>query len=262
MTTRTLEEGRLFPAESWDHGWALSLQADKSGYRCSPAERLATLEEYDSVEAVITGPFPHSVDPRTMDIPEEVLAKFTPLAGSCVSMGLFMTRDDIEAVRTAIVRASLQPNAGIPRGRIGWSCASVFHGTSAAEAADIAANGIVVAKSTGGYFGHAFYVADKRDLAASNYADFSDDEGAVLEYCIADEAFILDMRNAEDAVYWRDSGLERMVGDPALPIRARELGVAGIYDRSFGGIAVFDPKVLGTVVRVHEPEVASPRIGF
>jgi hypothetical protein len=252
-TTRTLEDGRLFPPLTWDHGWTLSLQADKAGYACSPRERLPHLEDYDSVEARLEGPFPHPVDPATLGLPEAVLAKFSPLEGNGASLGSFLTRDDVEAVKAAILQASLNPNAGVPRGRFGWSGRTVYHGTSVSGAEAIRVGGVDMAASSGGYFGHGFYVTDDLDLALSNYAGFNDedDAGAVVEFVLADDAPILDLRNAEDAKAWTDSGLDGFLGRRELPARARGNGIAGVYDRSMGGLVVFDVAVLGDVVKVH-----------
>ena len=246
VTRRTAKdvEGRLFPHEEFPNGWALSLQADNLGYACSPKERLDVLEDYATVEARITGPFPHEVDPRTIGLPAEVAEKFTDIYESGVALGLNMTWADVEALRKAILMTGMAPNAGIPKGVVGWSGRKVWHGASQADAEAIMQDGIDVSRSSGGYFGHAFYVADEEDLARSNYADFSDDEGAVLEFCIEDGARILDMRNADDAEAWSRSGLSQWMGNPVLPEKARKLGIQGVYDRSVGGLAIFDVAAL------------------
>lgn len=265
MTKRTLvgAEGRLFPAQSWQHGWHLSLQADASGYRCRPLKRLDRLEDYLTVEAVIRGPFPEPVDPSTLDLPAETADKFVPIETSQPSIGCNLTWTDVEAVRDAILRASLNPNAGIPRGSVGWSGRSVFHGTSLTAAEDIYGNGIDLGKSHGGYFGHAFYVADNIDLAISNYAEFAgeDEEPVVLEFVVEDASKILDLRNGLDFDRYRGSPVPPLLGRQDLPAKAAWNGIDGVYDRSVGGLAIFRPEILSGVVRLHRPrEAAAPAI--
>lgn len=260
MTERTApgSEGRLFPPQHWQHGWHLSLQADASGYQCRPRERLDRLEDYRAVEAVIYGPFPEPVDPTTLGLPAETVAKFVSLDIAQPSLGCELTWDDVEAVRQAILQASLNPNAGIPHGAIGWSGRSVFHGTSLTAAEDIYGNGIDLEKSHGGYFGHAFYVADDIDLALSNYAAFAgdDEEPVVLEFVVDDSSKILDLRNGLDFDRYQSSPVPGLLGRQDLPHKAALNGIQGIYDRSVGGLAIFDPKALSGVVRMHRPASA------
>ncbi|WP_315922821.1 hypothetical protein [Mesorhizobium sp. SP-1A] len=117
MTSRTLENGRLFPPMIWDHGWSLSIQADKAGYQCSPKKRLDTLEEYETVEVKIDGPHGTTVDPYTMQMPDDVKAKFPVLEiGDGPSIGGNLTWEDVECVKNAILYASLSPNDGAPDG--------------------------------------------------------------------------------------------------------------------------------------------------
>jgi hypothetical protein len=242
MSTKRIND-RLFPETTWDHGWSLSLQADRTGYQCAPHERFETLEEYTSVEGVIYGPFGGDVDPLTLDLPEHVANKFVPLEMTSPSIGCKLTWDDVEAIKQAILRASLNPNAGVPRGVIGWAMTDVYHGTSSEAAEDIIENGIAMHKSDGGYFGQGFYVAEEEVLARSNYADFSDDEdgGVVIKLEIKDGARILDMRNAEDAEFWVTSGLAGAIGECDFAARAVRAGVDGLYDRSFGGLVIYNP---------------------
>jgi hypothetical protein len=233
----------------------MSVQADYAGYRCSPARRLDTLEEYDTVEVVIYGPFQMAVDPSTMDIPEDVLAKFTRPEQDGVAIGCHLTSDDVSEVELAIAKASLNPNAGIPRGVMGWAGRHVFHGASEDDAHDIEEIGVSMDKSSKGYFGEAFYVAEEEELARSNYAEFSDDEdgGAVLEFVIADEARILDLRNSTDAEKWQSSGLERRLGERGLAGEAVRKGIDGVYDRSVGGLAIYNPDVIRCLGMVCKP---------
>jgi hypothetical protein len=237
---------------TWDHGWLLSVQADKAGYQCRPKERLDVLEDYDGVEAKIEGPHGTVVDPHTMDLPSEVAAKFTKLEiGGGPSIGANLTWGDVEALTTAIRMASRHPNNGVPRGAVGWGGRSVYHGTSIESAEDIFDNGIVAARGDG-YFGRAFYAAEDEALAISNYADFSGDHdgGTVLEVTIEEGARILDTRNEDDAKELERSGLMQHLGSPDLDRRARALGIDGIYDRSVGGVAIYNPK------RLSEPTVS------
>lgn len=251
VTVRIDAEGNpshLFPPITWDHGWSLSLQGDK-GYHCMPKERLDFLEEYEALEAVIYGPFAGPVDPNTLDMPDDVKKKFTSVEISNPAVGVKLSWDDVEAVKLAILRASFTPNAGVPRGAIGWSEVSVFHGTSAEHAENIVEGGISMGKSSLGYFGEAFYVADDKELAISNYAEMSGDEdgGVVIEYTIVENAKILDLRNADDGQVWAESGLGDMIGFPGLAGKAVRAGVDGVYDRSVGGLAIYNPKALALV---------------
>lgn len=258
MTTRrTWDEapGRLFPPQTWMAGWTLSLQADAAGYGCEPRKRLEVLENYASVEAQIVGPFPQPVDPATLELPRHVLDKFTPLeVGGGPSLGRNLTWEDVTALRRAIDMACHAPNAGVPRGAIGWAGRDVFHGTSGEFAQDILENGVNMGSSGMGYFGEAFYVADDRELARSNYAEFSDDEGpgAVLGMTIREGARILDLRNAEDAQAWDTSGLGARTGQRGFARLARQAKVDGVYDRSVGGLAIYNAQVLEGI-RIDQP---------
>lgn len=238
--------GRLFPPITWDAGWSLSLQADKAGYACHPRALLAALEDYEAVEAVIHGPFAGPVDPTALGLPAELAAKFSPLEpGDVISIGSLLTRDDIACLRAAIDAACLNPNAGVPKGEIGWEGRQVFHGTSVDAAEDILANGIQMGSSSGGYFGEGFYVADEEALARESYADFSDGPGAVLAFSIESGARILDLRNMDDARRWSTSGLTDSIGRPGFSGFARRAGIDGVYDRSMGGLAIFNARALG-----------------
>jgi hypothetical protein len=247
-TYRTCEHapGRLFPSMEWDHGWQLSLQADLSGYGCSPQERFPTLEEYDSVEGKLDGPFGMVVDPATLGLPPSVLAKFTPVGPNMPAIGRELTWDDVKALENAILRASLNPNAGVPRGVVGWAGRDVFHGCSRESALDILEHGVLMDRSSKGYFGQAYYLAEDEDLALSNYAAMEDEgEGsAVLRHEIVEGARILDLRNGEDYAEWQATGLADRVGVDGFAALARRKGVAGVYDRSVGGLAIFDPRAL------------------
>lgn len=252
MTTyRTNENGRLFPSIEWDSGWELSIQADKDGYQCSPKQRLDRLEDYETVEVKVDGPFAQSVDVTTMEVPFEVMSKFQSIENGMPALGFNLTWSDVDALKAAIVKAAQNPNVGIPPGRIGWPGRSVYHGTTAEHADDIVENGIDFRRSEGGFFGIGFYTAENRELAERNYASFVD-EGetpAVLELEIAEGAKILDLRNAKDWEAWLATGLNRKLDDPDLPFKARRAGVDGLFDASFGGVVIFNEKAVCEYIR-------------
>ncbi|MCZ7861717.1 hypothetical protein O9X98_10005 [Agrobacterium salinitolerans] len=261
MTTRSEEGGQLFPPMTWDHGWLLSLQADRAGYQCSPKARLETLEDYETVEAKIDGPHGTLVDPHTMELPPLVAAKFPHLrVGGGPSLGAKLTWDDVEAVVHAIRMAGQRPNNGVPRGVVGWAGRTVYHGTADEDAADILESGVVVGRGDG-YFGRAFYVAEDGALAKSNYAEFSGDDagGTVLEVTIEEGARILDLRNDEDYRAWSASGLPNFLGTPDFDRRARQSGVDGVYDRSVGGLAIYNVAAISAPMLSREFE-AMPRV--
>jgi hypothetical protein len=239
----------------------MSMQADKSGYQCSPRERLDALEDYESLEVKIDGPHGTVVDPHTMDLPAEVAAKFPRLViGGGPSIGANLTWSDVDAVVHAIRMASRYPNNGVPRGVIGWAGRSVYHGTSGEHADDIIVTGIDTARSNG-YYGTAFYAADDEALAIANYAEMSgdDDGGAVLEVTIEEGARIFDMRNAEDSIELEKSGLMRHLGSIDLDRRARALGIDGLYDRSVGGVAIYNAKRLSEPVMSRRARASVPK---
>lgn len=265
-TCRTEENGRLFPLETFGNGWSLSAQAD-IGYRCLPQQRLPTLEQYDTVEVILRGPEDWPVDPTTLGLPDGLLAKFSAVEAHCPAIGAHVTQAELAILRRTLMAVMMTtPNAGVPRGAIVWANRTVWHGGSLEAAEDIIANGIDMSRSSGGYFGHAFYVADTCDLARSNYADFAGDDdepGAVVQFEIIDGAAILDMRNTADQQDWDASGLNAWLGRPDFAMRARRCGIAGVYDRSVGGLAIYDPAVLRVVGLVEDmtPDsvVAAPR---
>lgn len=94
-------------------------------------------------------------------------------------------------------------------------------------------------------FPERFYVAEEAGLARSNYAEFSDEGGgSVLALTITDGARILDLRNEADAKIWTGSGLAGRVSEDGFARLARRAGVDGVYDRSVGGLAIYNPAVL------------------
>lgn len=236
--TRRTVESRLFPAWETDMGWSLSAQADRAGYACSPRERLDRLEDYRTVEVAIFKEGLRVVDPAGLDLPAGILAKFEPPGAGGPAIGAHLTGEEVAEVRQALLRAGMSPNAGVPRGSLGWEGATLWHGTDRDSAEDISANGIRMEASSRGYFGPAFYAADDRSLAVSNYADAFDEEpGAVIRIEFNEGARILDLRNPSDAEEWAPwSG---RVSDPGFDRLMRRAGIDAVYDRSMGGLAIY-----------------------
>ena len=132
-----------------------------------------------------------------------------------------------------------------------WAGKILFHGTSQDGAQDILTNGIDNAKSTKGYFGRGFYMAEDRDLAQSNYADWAeeDDEfgehkpGVVLEVKINPNANILDLRNPKHwEIYKKASKGGSLVSQDNFDQIMMRNNMDGLYDNSFGGVVIFNPK--------------------
>ena len=134
-----------------------------------------------------------------------------------------------------------------------WKNRHVWHGTSKKDAKQIITTGIKIEKSSGGYFGYGFYVADNPELAKSNYADWAEDEdsidkeGVVLEFKFTKNAHILDLRKSKDWDIWRDGKFENLMREPSMISMIVRRGVDGVYDNSFGGVCVYNPKVLNFI---------------
>jgi hypothetical protein len=129
----------------------------------------------------------------------------------------------------------------------GWAGRIMFHGTSKKGAESIYKHGIKQNKSNKGYFGRGFYMASDYDLAKSNYADFSEDEdgGAVITVKIKDNANILDLRDAIDSEkYMLVSKNGRLIGDDNFDKVMVTAGVDGLFDRSFGGVVIYNAKAI------------------
>lgn len=247
----------LFPDLVWDAGWRISLQADAAGYACSPRRRMPCLAEYETCEARLTGPFCEPVDPAFLDLPDPLRAKFMPLDLHGVSLGLHLDKVDLLQLVAAIDRACLNPNAGIPRGVIGWAGRIVYHGTSGDAARDILTHGIDMAASHRGYLGQGFYVSPDHDHARSQYAQMADDApGAVISAMIADKARILDLRNPADFCVFTSCGIARKIADPDCARHICDHGIDGIYDRSVHGLAIYNPEVLMDLHPVNTVQVS------
>ena len=128
----------------------------------------------------------------------------------------------------------------------GFAGRTVFHGTDKKAATNIVDMGVDVAKSTGGYFGKGFYVATDAGLAQSNYAEFSDDEdgGAVVPVKIKSEANILDLRSEGDWETYKKVTEGKSVGDPNFDQIMRDAGIDGLFDRSFGGVVIYNQEMV------------------
>lgn len=127
----------------------------------------------------------------------------------------------------------------------------VYHGTDKEAADDIIKNGIDMSKSQLGYFGRGFYTTPDLALAKSNYADFADDEedGVVLGLEVSSDARLLDLRNEDDWITYRDSTyrgrkLTDLLGVSNFDEIMVSLGFDGLYDESFGGWVFYNPSVL------------------
>jgi hypothetical protein len=130
---------------------------------------------------------------------------------------------------------------------------NVFHGTSLKGAENIQKYGVKINKSYGGYFGWGFYTAIDYQLAKNNYAEFSDDnatdeKGVILEFKISPNANILDLRNETDFKTWLP--YSKAINQPNLYQVLVKHGIDGLYDNSFEGVVIYNPKVL-TLVKLH-----------
>jgi hypothetical protein len=120
----------------------------------------------------------------------------------------------------------------------------LYHGTDIESAMDIQKNGVDISKGYGGYFGWGFYTTPDFDLAKSNYADFSDDEegGVILEFELLPTANILDLNDSDDFELWKK--YSKRINDENLYKELTEIGIDGLWDNSFDGVVIYNPKVL------------------
>lgn len=102
---RTLEGGRLFPAETFANGWSLSIQADKIGYACSPRERYDTIEEYETVEIIIYGPPNYRTRLTDFGLSTELQERFV---GHEAENRLYWTAGNVSVALLGEVRAALE----------------------------------------------------------------------------------------------------------------------------------------------------------
>lgn len=126
----------------------------------------------------------------------------------------------------------------------------LYHGTDMSSAIDIKEKGVDISKGHGGYFGWGFYTTPTFELAKSNYAEFSGDEdgGVILEFALSDDANILDLRDSDDWERWKP--LSRKIYDKNLYKELISMGIDGLWDDSFNGVVIYNPKVL-TLKKIH-----------
>lgn len=126
---------------------------------------------------------------------------------------------------------------------------TVFHGTDLESAQDIKQNGLTLDKCERGYFGKAFYVTPDRNLAQENYADFSEEEGIVLEFNLNPIQKILDLRESQDwetyrKLTYKNRKITDFLGYDEFPNIMKSLGIDALYDRSNEAFAVYNLKTL------------------
>jgi hypothetical protein len=226
-TTRTID-GRLFPAKRFDGGWSISVQADAFGYGCRPQLSLAMIEEYTAVEVLVSGPFPHPVDIRTLGLPTSISDKFANSDDGHPCIGRYLFWDEVAVLESALKAAINDPSAGIPRGRVGWSELDVYLGCSADQCKDVMEIGVGA-------------LSGKRVLLRLDHDNASADDVAVVNLRVVDTPNILDLRNQQDIDFWQASGLEE-AGDPV--VLAREIGIDGIYFPNKNGLLCVSPRML------------------
>lgn len=120
----------------------------------------------------------------------------------------------------------------------------LYHGTDIQSAMNIQKNGVDISKGHGGYFGWGFYTTPDINLAKSNYADFSgvEDGGVVLEFELSKNANILDLRDPDDFEAWKK--FSKKIYDKNLYKELINVGIDGLWDDSFDGVVIYNPKVL------------------
>lgn len=127
----------------------------------------------------------------------------------------------------------------------------VYHGTDRMAANDIKRKGVSIDKSTGGYFGWGFYTTPDKNLAKSNYADFTgedEDDATVLKFRIFPKANILDLRDEKDWETYRNLNVN--LNDRNLYKKMISDGIDGLWDNSFGGVVIYNPKALKLIGEV------------
>lgn len=142
----------------------------------------------------------------------------------------------------ALVAHYSQPPSEIPPGQ--WRARVLFHGTSAAGAAQILREGIRNDRSGRGYFGPGFYCTTDAELARSNYADLADgDAGVVLAIRLNSHARIVDLRVSADIDrYNAASDQGNAVARRDFDRLMTAAGISGLFDNSFQGVVIYDPR--------------------
>lgn len=120
----------------------------------------------------------------------------------------------------------------------------LYHGTSAESAKNIMKIGVRMGFSHKGYFGRGFYCAGDPELAKT-YAEEDDIEsGIILRVELSDTSKILDLRKESDWARWRDGKYSDKIHQDNFNQIAVHDGIDGLYDRSFGGVIVYNPKII------------------
>lgn len=121
----------------------------------------------------------------------------------------------------------------------------LFHGGEQSDIDSIINDGLDIDKSSIGYFGKGFYCATDAQLAISNYANFADNPAAVA-LTLKPGANILDLRKETDFKVYQ-AHIEKVMHLEDLPERMRVLKIDGIYDRSFGGLVIYNARAVQVV---------------
>jgi hypothetical protein len=139
------------------------------------------------------------------------------------------------------------------------------HGTSAESKENILRKGINQMKSEKGYFGRGFYAADDLNLARENYAEFSGDEsgGAIVSFVIPDSAKILDLKTSQDFetyknLRYRGRPVESLISLDNFNEIMVDLGIDGLKDESFGGIVIYNEKLVKSADPINYDSKGNP----
>lgn len=125
-----------------------------------------------------------------------------------------------------------------------------YHGTDIKSATSIVKNGVKIAASGGGYFGVGFYVTPDKELARTNYAEFTGatTKPALLELTLKSDAKIIDLRSSDHWLLWRDTiATGKAEHDPLFYKTAPSKGCDAVYDRSFGGLCIYNNKIISSI---------------
>ncbi|MFL9610966.1 hypothetical protein ACKF11_12845 [Methylobacillus sp. Pita2] len=131
----------------------------------------------------------------------------------------------------------------------------LYHGTDMESAENIINHGVDINKCTKGYFGQGFYLATNVELAIANYADFSGEDGAVIAFVVPSIKDVLDLREVDDSARYTEK-LSKDIGSDQLPNLAIKNGIDGVFDRSFGGVVIYNPNAITPIGLVHADTIA------
>lgn len=132
---------------------------------------------------------------------------------------------------------------------------TLYHGTGMSSANNIKTRGIDIKYGQGGYFGWGFYTTPDYNLAKSNYANYAADTGghvdtgAIIEFTLNDNANILDLRDSDDWDVW--TKYANKISDRNFYKLMQQNKIDGLYDNSFEGVVIYNPKVL-TMKKIFE----------